>query len=82
MAENGIGKTTLMRLLAGKLLPDEEADKQTLSVSLKPQTISPKSTSTIRILLLEKIKQAFMEPQFQTDVVKPMNLSTTSLTRT
>jgi ATP-binding cassette subfamily E protein 1 len=73
LGENGTGKTTFVRLLAGDT-PDEEADKQTLAVSLKPQTISPKFPGTVRMLLLKQIKQAFMHPQFQTDVLKPMNL--------
>ncbi len=73
LGENGTGKTTFIRLLAGDT-PDIETDKQTLSVSLKPQTISPKFPGTVRMLLLKRIKQAFMHPQFQTDVLKPMNL--------
>ncbi len=40
LGENGTGKTTFVRLLAGDM-PDVETDKQTLAVSLKPQTISP-----------------------------------------
>ncbi|KAH9947541.1 P-loop containing nucleoside triphosphate hydrolase protein [Amylocystis lapponica] len=73
LGENGTGKTTFVRLLAGES-PDEETDKQTLSVSLKPQTISPSFPSTVRMLMLKRIKAAFMHPQFNTDVVKPMNL--------
>ncbi|KAE9408034.1 P-loop containing nucleoside triphosphate hydrolase protein, partial [Gymnopus androsaceus JB14] len=73
LGENGTGKTTFVRLLAGET-PDNETDKQTLSVSLKPQTISPKFPGTVRMLLLKRIKQAFMHPQFQTDVLKPMSL--------
>ncbi|KAG7448784.1 P-loop containing nucleoside triphosphate hydrolase protein [Guyanagaster necrorhizus] len=73
LGENGTGKTTFIRLLAGDT-PDVETDKQSLSVSLKPQTISPKFSGTVRMLLLKRIKQAFMHPQFQTDVVKPMSL--------
>ncbi|KAG5351566.1 Fe-S cluster-binding ribosome biosynthesis protein [Termitomyces sp. Mn162] len=73
LGENGTGKTTFVRLLAGDT-PDVETDKQTLSVSLKPQTISPKFPGTVRMLLLKQIKAAFMHPQFQTDVLKPMNL--------
>jgi ATP-binding cassette, sub-family E, member 1 len=73
LGENGTGKTTFVRLLAGDN-PDEEADKQTLAVSLKPQTISPKFTGTVRMLLLKQIKQAFMNAQFQSEVLKPMNL--------
>lgn len=71
LGENGTGKTTLVRLLAGDK-PDDETDKQTFAVSLKPQTISPKFQGTVRMLLLKQIKSAFMHPQFQTDVVKPM----------
>jgi ATP-binding cassette subfamily E protein 1 len=73
LGENGTGKTTFVRLLAGDT-PDVETDKQTLSVSLKPQTISPKFPGTVRMLLIKQIKQAFMHPQFQTDVLKPMSL--------
>jgi len=73
LGENGTGKTTFIRLLAGEA-PDEETDRQTFSVSLKPQTISPKFPGTVRMLLIKQIKAAFMHPQFQTDVLKPMNL--------
>ncbi|KAI0066830.1 P-loop containing nucleoside triphosphate hydrolase protein, partial [Artomyces pyxidatus] len=73
LGENGTGKTTFVRLLAG-MPPDNEADIQSLAVSLKPQTISPKFPGTVRMLLIKQIKQAFMHAQFQTDVVKPMSL--------
>ena len=73
LGENGTGKTTFVRLLAGDT-PDEETDKQSFAVSLKPQTISPKFPGTVRMLLLKQIRQAFMHPQFQTDVLKPMSL--------
>ena len=73
LGENGTGKTTFVRLLAGEE-PDEPADKQSMAVSLKPQTISPKFPGTVRMLLLKQIKAAFMHPQFQSDVVKPMNI--------
>lgn len=74
LGENGTGKTTFVRLLAGVMTPDDEADKMELAVSLKPQTISPKFPGTVRMLLLKQIKAAFMHPQFQTDVLKPMTL--------
>ncbi|KAH9836171.1 P-loop containing nucleoside triphosphate hydrolase protein, partial [Rhodofomes roseus] len=73
LGENGTGKTTFVRLLAGDT-PDEETLKQSLNVSLKPQTIAPSFPGTVRILLLKRIKAAFMHPQFNTDVIKPMNL--------
>lgn len=75
LGENGTGKTTFVKMLAGKLAPDTGADKlPQLNVSLKPQTITPKFQGTVRMLLLKQMKAAFMHPQFQTDVVKPMSL--------
>ncbi|KAJ7117683.1 P-loop containing nucleoside triphosphate hydrolase protein, partial [Mycena epipterygia] len=73
LGENGTGKTTFVRLLAGEP-PDDETVKQNLLVSLKPQTIAPKFPGTVRMLLIKQIKAAFMHPQFQTDVLKPMSL--------
>jgi len=76
LGENGTGKTTLIKLLAGDTPDAGEGAKLSLSVSLKPQKIAPKFPGTVRMLLLKQIKAAFMHPQFQTDVVKPMNLDT------
>jgi ATP-binding cassette subfamily E protein 1 len=38
LGENGMGKTTLVQLLGGKLEPDDPKDKIELRVSMKPQT--------------------------------------------
>ena len=73
LGENGTGKTTFVKLLAGDM-PDLETDKQTFHVSLKPQKIAPKFPGSVRALLLKQIKTAFMHPQFQTDVIKPMSI--------
>ncbi|GAA5913844.1 hypothetical protein JCM8208_004768 [Rhodotorula glutinis] len=74
LGENGTGKTTFVKLLAGKDLPDNKDDALHFTVSLKPQTIAPKFPGTVRELLLKQIRAAFMHPQFNTDVIKPMNL--------
>lgn len=74
LGENGTGKTTFVKLLAGKDKPDNADDEQHFAVSLKPQTIAPKFPGTVRELLLKQIRAAFMHPQFNTDVLKPMNL--------
>lgn len=44
LGENGTGKTTFIRMLAGRLKPDGGGELPVLNVSYKPQKISPKST--------------------------------------
>jgi ATP-binding cassette subfamily E protein 1 len=77
LGQNGTGKTTFIRMLAGYLKPDNEFGEDEdglpeLHVSYKPQTISAKFEGSVKDLLLMKIRDAFMHPQFQTDVTKPM----------
>lgn len=74
LGENGTGKTTFVKLLAGKIIPDNTDDEQHLNISLKPQTIAPKFPGTVRELLIKQMRVAFMHPQFNTDVIKPMQL--------
>lgn len=74
LGENGMGKTTLIRMLAGLLKPDNEVEIPPLHVSYKPQKISPKFEGTVRELLMKRLKDAHMHPQFQTDVYKPLQI--------
>ncbi|KAG0231618.1 Fe-S cluster-binding ribosome biosynthesis protein [Actinomortierella wolfii] len=74
LGENGTGKTTFIRLLAGVLKPDGDQYVPELNVSYKPQKIAPKFQGSVRHLFLKKIKSAFMHPQFNTDVLKPLQI--------
>lgn len=62
MGENGTGKTTFCRLLAGALKPDNNKSVPEMKISMKPQTITPKFDGTVRQLFFKKIRPAFLSP--------------------
>jgi len=86
LGENGTGKTTFVRMLAGLQKSDEQAKLEEegydyeaskagvpdLNVSYKPQKISPKFKGTTRQLLHKRIRDAYVHPQFVSDVMKPL----------
>ena len=74
MGENGTGKTTFCRMLAGAEKPDGDQKIPPMNISMKPQKITPKFQGTVRQLFFKKIKAAFLSPQFQTDVYKPLKM--------
>ena len=74
LGENGTGKTTFIKMLAGRLQPDEGDTLPLLNVSYKPQKISPKHQGTVRQLLHDKIRDSYIHPQFIADVMKPLQI--------
>merc|ERR1712193_254744 len=75
LGENGTGKTTFIRMMAGKLEPDSgSGEVPALNISFKPQKISPKHQGTTRQLLHDRIRDAYVHPQFVADVMRPLKI--------
>lgn len=74
LGQNGTGKTTFIKMLAGKLSPDEGSKTPELSVSYKPQVISATFQGTVRGLFHKKIRESYTNQQFISDVMKPLKI--------
>lgn len=75
LGQNGTGKTTLIRLLAGLLKPDQkEVEIPQLNISYKPQEINPKFPGTVRDLLYTKLQQTWETSLFKTEVIIPLDI--------
>lgn len=79
LGENGTGKSTLIKMLAGTCKPDSGEvllpELGNLSVSWKPQMFERRFEGSVRELLQIKIRDAYADPAFQTAVVRPMQIA-------
>ncbi|KAI4292437.1 ATP-binding cassette, sub-family E, member 1 [Pancytospora philotis] len=74
LGENGMGKSTLVNLIAGHLKGDASEDFIGMSVSLKPQKILPKYKGSVRELFMAKIRGSFFDQSFITEVITPLSI--------
>jgi ATP-binding cassette, sub-family E, member 1 len=75
VGENGTGKSTFLQLLAGQLHDDRMTTLWNgLFISYKPQHITFPTNQTVRQYLYAKIGAQLHDAQFQTDVVRPLQL--------
>ncbi|MBW2993199.1 ribosome biogenesis/translation initiation ATPase RLI [Candidatus Woesearchaeota archaeon] len=68
LGENGIGKTTFVKILAGVLKQDNDKTMQNLRVSYKPQYLETKSDETVMGMLGDAIKN------YSHQLIIPLNL--------
>jgi ATP-binding cassette subfamily E protein 1 len=74
LGENGTGKTTFIRMLAGLMEPDIGEKMEKKRVSYKPQHIVTSFDGTVEEILSEKIGNIVVNPIFKTDVMIPMKI--------
>jgi len=68
LGENGIGKTTFTKILAGEEKPDEGEISQNVPVSYKPQYINNDSDELVASFLSTAIQK------FNNDLIEPLNI--------
>eukprot|EP00917_Polyrhabdina_sp_WS-2016_P006627 GHVP01014761.1.p1 GENE.GHVP01014761.1~~GHVP01014761.1.p1 ORF type:complete len:609 (+),score=101.34 GHVP01014761.1:1149-2975(+) len=74
LGENGTGKTTFIKMLAGIEGKKENEEIPELVVSYKPQTLGLKTERTVREIMLEQLGNFFGNSQFIVDIVKPLGI--------
>ncbi|MBD3362011.1 ribosome biogenesis/translation initiation ATPase RLI [Candidatus Woesearchaeota archaeon] len=68
LGENGIGKTTFVRILAGVLKPDTGEIAEKVKVSYKPQYLDSSSTDVVASLLGDAVNK------YENQLIKPLDI--------
>lgn len=71
---NAIGKTTFVKMLAGKIKPDSGNIEYDLKVSYKPQYITPDFQGTVRDFFELKAQLLFTSSFFKVEIFEPLHL--------
>ncbi len=74
LGPNGIGKTTLVKMLAGLEETDDKRQLSKLVVSYKPQYIAPDYEGTVQELLMSVAKENFTSSWYKTEIATPLRL--------
>jgi len=70
LGENGIGKSTFFRMLAGETEPDNTELEKTASFAYKPQHLEPERAK-VEFVLMQDVE---MDQRFETFVKRPLEL--------
>ncbi|MCD6576085.1 MAG: ribosome biogenesis/translation initiation ATPase RLI [Nanoarchaeota archaeon] len=73
LGENGTGKTTFARILAGEIKPNEGGIEKKMKISYKPQYIKPESELTVAETL-KSVTKEFGTDSYRLQIIKPLQL--------
>lgn len=68
LGENGIGKTTFVKILAGVIEPDSGEIKDKIKVSYKPQYLETASDTLVATLLKDAVEK------YDTQIIRPLTI--------
>ena len=75
LGQNGTGKTTMIKMLAGLIKPDDASEQiPKLNFSYKPQTISPKFEGTVEDLFHNKLTGIWETSSFKLGLINPLSI--------